>query len=1031
MTRYLPEREFPVHVAIVALLALVPVLDSFTPVGYADWALYFLPIAATLFQSAPLAPWIVAIASAVLSGVGLALSPDGPGHMDVALFNRTLGVVAYLAIAWVISRVLGGRRERETLLWLQQSESQVQRALLGEQSPAQLAHEALKALCEVSGAAVGALYELDGRDWRLQSSRGTDRARLPARIGPHEGLLSEVDLARGPRLIADLPPEHLPVETALGRSTPRHLVLAPLQADGRLCGALELGFVSAEPPAERTLALLHECSEPVGLALRAALYRERLAELLQETQRQSEELQTQQEELRVSNEELEEQARALQASQARLETQQAELEQTNVQLEEQAQRLEQQKQALLQTQGDLRASAERLETASRYKSEFLANMSHELRTPLNSSLILAKLLADNKDENLSAEQVRYAKAIYDSNNDLLALINDILDLSKIEAGRVDLIAEPVALGPLLARLRETFEPLTQQKALSFRADTAPGTPPMLTTDSVRLQQVLKNLLANAVKFTDAGEVGLQVSPGTAGTLRFEVRDSGIGIAPEQQEVIFEAFRQADGSTSRRYGGTGLGLSISRELARRLGGDIHVQSEPGRGSVFTLELPLQMPPAPPSAEAPVPTPAPAAPSRTPTAPPPSHPSRHAPAEAADDRGALQRPGRLILVVEDEAPFAQAIVDLVHEMDFDVLVAGTAQEALQLAREFRPSGILLDIGLPDASGLAVLEQLKRDPATRPIPVHMVSALDRAQTARELGAIGHLMKPATRDALSHAIGQIEQRLQREVRQLLLVEDDAALRANLQALLGDPAVQITAVGTVAEALEALSTRSFDCMVTDLALPDASGYELLERMAAMESVAFPPVIVYTGRALSRDEEQKLRRYSRSIIVKGARSPERLLDDVTLFLHSVESNLPAERQRLLKQARRRDAVLDGRKLLLAEDDVRNIFALTSVFEPLGATLEVARNGREAIERLERGDIDLVLMDLMMPEMDGLTAMRKIRERAQWRHLPIIALTAKAMPEDREHCLEAGANDYIAKPIDIDKLVSLCRVWCPK
>jgi CheY-like chemotaxis protein len=362
---------------------------------------------------------------------------------------------------------------------------------------------------------------------------------------------------------------------------------------------------------------------------------------------------------------------------------------------------------------------------------------------------------------------------------------------------------------------------------------------------------------------------------------------------------------------------------------------------------------------------------------------------------------------------------------------VLVAGTAQEALQLAREFRPSGILLDIGLPDASGLAVLEQLKRDPATRPIPVHMVSALDRAQTARELGAIGHLMKPATRDALSHAIGQIEQRLQREVRQLLLVEDDAALRANLQALLGDPAVQITAVGTVAEALEALSTRSFDCMVTDLALPDASGYELLERMAAMESVAFPPVIVYTGRALSRDEEQKLRRYSRSIIVKGARSPERLLDEVTLFLHSVESNLPVERQRMLKQARRRDAVLDGRKLLLAEDDVRNIFALTSVFEPLGATLEVARNGREAIERLERGDIDLVLMDLMMPEMDGLTAMRKIRERAQWRHLPIIALTAKAMPEDREHCLEAGANDYIAKPIDIDKLVSLCRVWCPK
>jgi CheY-like chemotaxis protein len=576
---------------------------------------------------------------------------------------------------------------------------------------------------------------------------------------------------------------------------------------------------------------------------------------------------------------------------------------------------------------------------------------------------------------------------------------------------------------------------------------ADNLPTAVMTDTTRLQQVLKNLLSNAFKFTSHGQVELTISLVNSGwthdhpnlvhadaVLAFSVRDTGVGIPSDKLQLIFEAFQQADGSTARKYGGTGLGLSISRDLASRMGGSISVSSEPGRGSCFILDLPLAAgtATAAPMA-APDVRPAPAA---RPAAPAPLFGSAHGTSAATqsprvvDDRGRRSRAGRMILVVEDDVVFAEALVGMAHELDFDCVVAQTAEEALALAAELRPNGVLLDIGLPDVSGLSVLERLKRDPATRHIPVHVVSGLERSQVAMELGAIGYVIKPATRERLVEAIQQLEATSERDVRRLLIVEDDSALRSNLQLLLGRDQLEITAVGTLAEAKAELADSTFDCMVTDLALPDGTGYDLLEHMAGNEAVAFPPVIVYTGRALTRDEEQRLRRYSKSIIIKGARSPERLLDEVTLFLHSVEASLPSDQQRLLREARRRDAVLDGRTVLLAEDDVRNIFALSSVLEPLGVKLEIARNGREALDKLGP-DIDLVLMDIMMPEMDGLTAMREIRRDNRWRDLPIIALTAKAMPDDREHCLQAGANDYIAKPIDVDKLVSLCRVWCSR
>ena len=1017
------------------LLAATIALELVVPLGYAVWLAYFLAVGVTVFQRNARAPFIVAVVACILLVVGYNVAPAS-SNSAFSFVNRSIGGGAFLMIALIVSRAIQARREAMRALWLQEAENAVAMSLRGDLGPEQIAEAAATSLGAQLEAEVGAIYRLEGG--RLQLTGGLALpAGMPASLALQEGLAGQVARDERVRHLHGDDAVMLELQTSLGRLPVRERILAPISSDGAVVGVIELGRARVGEQRELDRELLERCAETIGMALRASLLRAQLVVLLEESQRQGEELQAQQEELRVANEELEEQSRSLQHSQTHLEEQQAELEQSNVQLEERTHELEAQKQALLVAQSQLVRNSNELAATSRYKSEFLANMSHELRTPLNSSLILAKLLADNKDGTLTEEQVKYARAILSSNNDLLALINDILDLSRIEAGHVELADEVVVVDSVLQRLRETFEPMARQKGLALQIEADALAPSQLVADSQRLQQILKNLLANALKFTEHGKVSLHVRAGGNGRIRFEVCDSGIGIAREQLQVIFEAFRQADGSTRRRYGGTGLGLSISRDLAERMGGDIQVDSEPGRGSCFILELPLQGAPVSEPGEvpaaasmAPAPQPAPPIAARTAVAPTVASVAPVT-ANVADDRGRRQRAGRLILAVEDDATFAEALVALAHELDFDCVVAGTAEEALTLASELRPNGILLDIGLPDVSGLSVLERLKRNPETRHIPVHVVSAMDRSQVARELGAIGFAIKPTTRERLVAAIEQLEQTSQRDVRRLLIVEDDSELRHNLELLLGRDQLQIVAVGTLAGALEQLSTVTFDCMVMDLSLPDGSGYDLLEHMAGNDDVGFPPVIVYTGRALSREEEQRLRRYSKSIIIKGARSPERLLDEVTLFLHSVEASLPSDQQRLLREARRRDTVLDGRTVLLAEDDVRNIFALSSVLEPLGVTLEIARNGQEAVDRLAEREVDLVLMDIMMPEKDGLAAMREIRAQRHLQDLPIIALTAKAMPDDRERCLQAGANDYIAKPIDVDKLVSLCRVWCSR
>ncbi len=949
-----------------------------------------------------------------------------------------IGVVLSLIITFVLVRAAGARRRQE---WLQAGQVGLSNVVIGEQRIDQLGRNILGYLTAYAGAQSAAFYTRDGNLFRRTATHGVPGdADVPAQFVMHEGVLGQAAAAGAQTVMRDLPDSHLTVGAGLGQWRPRHLLIVPTKSDGVVDAVIELGFV--HHMSEDTPALLETVADSVNTAVRSANYRSSLQSLLEETQRQSEELQSQSEELRVNNEELEEQSRALKESHGRLEQQQAELETTNTQLEEQARILEGQRDELGKTKIDIERKAQELEQASRYKSDFLANMSHELRTPLNSSLILAKLLADNADGNLSEEQVKFARTIQSSGNDLLVLINDILDLSKIEAGQMDIRPETIPLVRLANDMLRTFEPMAKQKGLTFTTSIDPKLNAVMETDRQRLEQVLKNLLSNAIKFTDTGSVTLAMIPAPGNRIAFAVTDTGIGISRENQLAVFDAFRQADGTISRRYGGTGLGLSISRELSRLLGGEIKLESQAGKGSTFTLVVPEIYDPA---AVAPrvEPQAQPAVSAPIPAAKPAKRAEPTTPARAqtiriiADDRDILNGNGRLILVVEDDEPFARILYDLAHELDFQCLVAANAEDALVLTRQYMPSAVVLDVGLPDHSGLSVLDQLKRDPRTRHIPVHVVSGNDYTHAALSLGAAGYMLKPVKREELVEAFKSLESRFLQRIRRVLIVEDDPVQADSVGKLLKSQAVETVAVGTAAETLGYLKDQTFDCMVLDLTLPDASGYQLLETLSHEEAYSFPPVIVYTGRDLSYDDEQKLRRYSKSIIIKGAKSPERLLDEVTLFLHQVVSELSPEQQILLKKAKSRDSMLEGRRILVVEDDVRNVYAVTNIFEPLGAVVQIARNGKEALTALEESRskpesaIDLVLMDVMMPEMDGLTATREIRKKAEWKKLPVIMLTAKAMKDDQEKCLDAGANDYMAKPLDVEKLVSLVRVWMPR
>ncbi|KPY38803.1 MULTISPECIES: response regulator [Pseudomonas syringae group] len=982
--------------------------------------------------------------------------------------STVMSVALYLVFVIIVSGILAwvGRRDLMALsdtysenlrqqeinaerlqkvAWLRNGQSELAEHVLGQLTLSMLGRNILQFLARYLGASVAAVYvrQEHGGLTRIASyGFSREQEERDQTIHSDEGIVGQA--ARQDRVITlkDVPVDYFKVSSGLGDGSPRSVIVVPTSNDDQVNGVIELGFLHALT--EQDVEFLELISDNIGTSIEAARYRQRLQEVLAETQQLNEELQVQQEELRTANEELEEQSRILKESQAHLETQQAELEQTNEQLAEQGQALADQRDALdrnneelNQAQVELQARADELQRSSKYKSEFLANMSHELRTPLNSSLILAKLLAENPTENLTAEQVKFAESIYSAGNDLLNLINDILDISKVEAGKLEVRPENSSVSRLVEGLRGLFQPLATEKRLQFTVEMQAGAPTMLYTDRQRLEQILKNLLSNAIKFTETGTVSMIVSRQPGSGIAFTVRDSGIGIAEEHQQSIFEAFRQADGTTNRRYGGTGLGLSISRDLAALLGGSISVTSAPGQGSIFTLVLPEQYVEQSTEAQganiaAVVSTPVMPAPVITKPVVEPVVVRDEAIPVFDDDREKAPFDKRCILVIEDEVRFAQILFDLAHELGYYCLVAHAADDGFNLAARFTPDAILLDMRLPDHSGLTVLQRLKELAPTRHIPVHVISVEDRQEAALHMGAIGYAVKPTTREELKDVFAKLEAKLTQKVKRILLVEDDALQRDSIARLIGDDDIEITAVGFAQEALDLLRDNIYDCMIIDLKLPDMLGDELLKRMSTEEICSFPPVIVYTGRNMTRDEEAELMKYSRSIIIKGARSPERLLDEVTLFLHKVESQLSNERQKMLKTARSRDKVFEARKILVVDDDVRNIFALTSALEHKGAVVEIARNGLEAIAKLnEVEDIDLVLMDVMMPEMDGYEATIEIRKDPRWRKLPIIAVTAKAMKDDQERCLQAGSNDYLAKPIDLDRLFSLIRVWLPK
>jgi signal transduction histidine kinase/CheY-like chemotaxis protein len=1018
------------YTALAALLLLTLTADLIFPLGTAVWVAYLLPTVLAYRAKRPEVPPFVAGLAALLTIAGFSLAPAGIDP-DVAIVNRSLGIAVSATLATIGYFFIRNRMAIAREEWLQGGQVGLAEALGGEQPLDELGGSALRFLADYIGARSAAIFIRDGQGFRRRATYGVPAsASIPERFELSDGLLGQAASDRRNFLVENLPDGYLTYGSALGEAKPASLLIANAYADGAVNAVIEFGLAGGDHADAQEL--MKRIAGQLGVAIRSGKYRARLQELLEETQQQAEEMQAQSEELRASNDELETQSQQLQDAAARLEAQQSELEQTNAQLEEQARQLETQRDDLAKSQASLRSQAGDLEQASRYKSEFLANMSHELRTPLNSLLIMARLLAENRMGNLTADQVKHAETIETSGNDLLTLINDILDISKIEAGKLELQPRRIPIPPLLDKLQAVFGASAADKGLAFRTACDPAAAE-IESDPQRLEQILKNFLSNAIKFTEKGEVALEVGARDDGRLAFTVRDTGVGIAPEQQQAIFDAFRQADGTISRKYGGTGLGLSISRELSRLLGGEIVVESEPGQGSAFAVILPPSFEPQllhqDGGAPAHRPQPAVKPQSARPVSP------RPGPAPE-DDRERLSGESRVILIVEDDPVFARILCDIAHEQGFQCLIAGTADEGALLARQYVPNAVILDMNLPDHTGLSVLDRIKRDVRTRHIPVHVVSVDDDSRAALSSGAIGYLFKPVKREQLITMLESLEARMSQRMRRVLVVEDDAQQAESVRLLLASRDVETVEAHSAAACFDSLGRETFDCMVLDLNLPDSSGLDLLERLSADESVGFPPVIVYTGRDLSADEELRLRKYSKSIIVKGARSPERLLDEVTLFLHQVVSELPEPQQQLIVKSLNRDSALEGRNILVVEDDIRNIYALTSILEPHGVNVHIARNGLEALGALDEAAanshaIDLVLMDIMMPEMDGLTATREIRARPWGRELPVIALTAKAMARDQQECLNAGANDYLAKPLDVDKLLSLVRVWMPR
>jgi CheY-like chemotaxis protein/signal transduction histidine kinase/HAMP domain-containing protein len=917
--------------------------------------------------------------------------------------------------------------------WLKTNLARFTRLLQGQRDLETVSSLILSELAPLVSAHHGVFYMMDSQNQtqrlnRIASYGFRSTRKVPESFGPGEGLVGQCAVEKTRVWLTNVPRDYIQVSSALGAAPPSNILVLPILFEQEVKAVIEIA--SLDRFTLTHIGFLDQLMESIGVVLNTIETNSRTESLLTQSQRLAQELQQ-------TNLELAEKARLLSEQNSEVERKNQEVEQAKFALEE---------------------KATQLALSSKYKSEFLANMSHELRTPLNSLLLLAQQLGDNPQGNLSLAQVEYAKSIYSSGNDLLTLINDILDLSKIESGTVTLEVSEYRFSVLTGYLERTFRHMAEAKTLSFGITLGEKLPPSMMTDTTRLQQILKNLLSNAFKFTSRGQVQLKIEMVDGGwsadhpnlrnadtVVAFSVSDTGVGIPSDKLQLIFEAFQQADGSTARKYGGTGLGLSISRELARLLGGEIRVTSTVGVGSVFTLYLPyhrggfINHAPATGIAqqsEARIGTALPSAPvaagssAKAEEASPQAAVTVLLEQEAATDDRYLIAPGDpSILVVEDDGDFASAVAALARERNLKVIISENGNAALTLARDYTPTAIFLDIDLPDIDGFTVLDRLKRDPRTRHIPVHILSVSNERERGLRQGAISYLVKPVSRERMSEEMRRVQQYLNRGKRRLLIVEDDALQREQVVSLLADGDIEVTAVENGAAALEALDAMQVDCMVLDLTLPDIDGFALLERIGANAAWRDIPVVVYTAKDLSRQEIARLSAVAKTIVIKDVRSPERLVHETAMFLHRSPLALPDAQRRMIEQVDDAGSGLAGKKVLIVDDDLRNIFALTTVLERYQMTVAFAENGRDGIRLLEaNSDIEIVLMDIMMPEMDGYDTIREIRKNPRFRSLPIITLTAKAMKGDRDKCLAAGASDYITKPVDVSRLLSLMRVW---
>ncbi|HWE03698.1 MAG TPA: HAMP domain-containing protein [Tepidisphaeraceae bacterium] len=914
--------------------------------------------------------------------------------------------------------------------WLKTNLAKFSRMLQGQKDLLTVGRLILSELAPVVSAQQGVFYimdnaKIDDPNLKLLASYAfKERKNIDNKFRLGEGLVGQCAIEKEKILLTHVPGDYIQITSGLGESKPLNIIVLPIVFEGQVKAVMELASFDRFNPTHETF--LDQLTESIGIVLNTIEANMRTEDLLKQSQSLARELQSQQEELQQTNAELEEKAKLLAEQNVEVERKNSEVEQARQALEE---------------------KAKQLALTSKYKSEFLANMSHELRTPLNSLLILSDQLSRNQESNLTSRQVEFAQTIHSSGNDLLALINDILDLSKIESGTVIVDIGEVAFRELQDYVDRTFRHVAENKRLGFEVELHPTLPRGVQTDAKRLQQIIKNLLSNAFKFTERGRVTLEVSPAEEGwakdndmlnrartVIAFTVRDTGIGIPPEKQQIIFEAFQQADGSTSRKYGGTGLGLAISRELAKLLGGEIRLQSIPGEGSQFTLYLPINYTPSRPARRSTISPPV----AETSTAivvtdGPQLRAPQEDPAAAShflDDRGTIQPDDRVLLIVENEANFARFLFETAHEHGFKALVAARGSTALTMVHDYKPQAITLDINLPDIDGWRILHRMKDDPETRHIPVQIITTEEESDRGLRMGAMGALAKPVrTKQSLDETFTRLRAFLEPRKKRLLVVEADEARRRAMIDLLAADELEIQAVATAADTLAALRAGSFDAAVVGVDLPDIKGFDLVDEIHENLGLRELPILFYATRELTKKEEIHLKRLTQTSTLRDVRSPERLLDDVLLFLHRPLSALQEDKRKMLEALHETATVLAGKKVLIVDDDIRNIFAMTSVLEPYKMQIASAETGKAAIELLQQNpDMEVVLMDIMMPDMDGYDTMRAIRKVAKFRSLPIIALTAKAMKGDREKCIEAGASDYIAKPVDTEQLLSLLRVW---